>query len=241
MRKIPKIIYQVSIGSNHNHQEIQKITNIMLKINSDYEYKLLTTEKEMDNFVSKNFDKEIVESYHCLNFLVAKIDFWKYLNLYKNGGIYLDMDSLIINPLDELIRENDDAIISADGNRGLYVQWCLIFTKEHPILKQVIEVVVDNIKNNKYPNDVIKMTGSEAFSEGIQRLHFLENEKLIDHSLIKNDTDISFYTRELIQYRIYSINYGNYCLFTHNKSDLLFMNKKSWYVLNEMKLIKLLK
>ena len=241
MRKIPRVLYQVSIGLNHGHQDIQNITNKMLSMNSNYEYKLLTSEKEMDNFVSNNFDKEIVESYNCLNFLVAKIDFWRYLNLYKNGGVYLDMDSLIIKPLDELIRDDDEAIITAEGNPGLYVQWCLMFTKEHPILKKVIEIVVDNIKNNKYPNNVFKMTGPTAFTEGLNKLHLLDSEKIIDHSLINKETDISFYTKEGVQYRIYSIDYGNFCLFRHDKSHLLFMNKVSWHALNEMKLIKLLK
>ena len=241
MRKIPKVIYQVSIGLNHGHQDIQNIIHNMLRMHSDYEYKLLTSEREMDKFVSENFEKDIVDSYNCLNFLVAKIDFWKYLNLYKNGGIYLDMDSLITKPLDELIRDDDEAIISAEGNEGLYVQWCLMFVKEHPILKKTIDVVVENINNNKYPNDVFKMTGPGAFTEGINYIHFLNNEKIIDHSLINRDTDISFYTKEGLHYRIYSIDYGKFCLFRYEESDLLFMNKNSWHILNELKLIKLLK
>ena len=87
------------------------------------------------------------------------MDFWRYLALYKYGGVYLDMDSSIEKPLDDLIKPEDEAIITAEGNSGLYVQWALIFSKGHPILKKTIDLVVTNIKNNNHPNDIHKMTG----------------------------------------------------------------------------------
>jgi mannosyltransferase OCH1-like enzyme len=46
---IPKIIYQVSINLDHNNPKIQNIINKMLEINPGYEYKLVTSEKEMDD------------------------------------------------------------------------------------------------------------------------------------------------------------------------------------------------
>ena len=88
----------------------------------------------MDNFVNDHFKGEIAECYNKLNIIVAKVDLWRYLILYKYGGVYLDMDSSIEKPLDELIQENDAAIITVEGNQNLYVQWALIFSKQHPIL-----------------------------------------------------------------------------------------------------------
>ena len=61
------------------------------------------------------------------------------------------MDSIIEKSLDELIKEDDQAIITAEGNPNLYVQWGMIFSKEHPILKKTIELICNNIKNNRYP------------------------------------------------------------------------------------------
>ena len=40
---------------------------------------------------------------------------------------------------DLLIKEEDSAIITVEGNPGLYVQWGLMFSKNHPILKRTIE------------------------------------------------------------------------------------------------------
>ena len=90
----------------------------------------------MDKFVNDNFKGEIADCYNKLNIIVAKVDFWRYLVLYKYGGVYLDMDSSIERPLHELINDEDEAIITAEGNPHLYVQWALIFSKHHPILKK---------------------------------------------------------------------------------------------------------
>ena len=55
------------------------------------------------------------------------------------------MDSSILKPLDELIKEEDNAIITAENNPNTYVQWALIFSKQHPILKKIIESYIVNI------------------------------------------------------------------------------------------------
>jgi len=129
--KISKVIYQ-SWSTRKLHPIIQNKINIMMKLNPSYDHHIFT-DKEIDKFVKKNYDKGIVECYNKLNIIVAKVDFWRYLLLYKYGGIYLDMDSTILKPLDELINNHDEAIITAEGNPNLYVQWALIFSKNHPI------------------------------------------------------------------------------------------------------------
>jgi hemolysin-activating ACP:hemolysin acyltransferase len=137
------------------------------------------------------------------------------------------MDSSIESPLDELIKENDDAIITAEGNPNTYVQWALIFSKGHPILKRTIELIVDNIKNNKYPNDIIKMTGPVVYSRAIEDIHMkLFNEK-INHSQINVNTDITYKSND-ISYRIYGVDYNKYFCFKYDNSHLLYVKKKHW-------------
>ena len=44
-----------------------------------------------------------------------------------------------------------------------------MFNKEHPILKNVIDLIVDNIEKNSYPNDILNMTGPQGHSREIMR------------------------------------------------------------------------
>jgi hypothetical protein len=124
----------------------------------------------MEKFVFNNYDAIIFKSYNKLNSIIAKCDFWRYLILYKYGGIYLDLDSTITKPLDDLISVNDEAIITVE-RRLFFVQWALIFNKGHPIMKRTIELVVNNILNGNGLT-VHELTGPYVYSQAIREIYF---------------------------------------------------------------------
>ena len=138
------------------------------------------------------------------------------------------MDSSINRPLDELINEGDDAIITAEGNPDLFVQWALMFKAGHPILKIVIELVVDNIKNNKYPNDIHKMTGPSVFTQAIQIVHANTYSERINHVNIKQGTDIT-YDKNDVKYRILGIDYDGFLSCKIPECFSLFNGRKKWH------------
>ena len=223
---IPKILYQ-TWDTNMFPKDVKQRFIDMKKYYKGYEYRFFLDE-DMDNFVKENYPGEIWECYSKLNIIVAKADFWRYLILYKCGGIYLDMDSSINRPLDELINEDDDAIITAEGNPDLFVQWALMFKAGHPILKIVIELVVDNIKNNKYPNDIHKMTGPSVFTQAIQIVHANIHSERINHANIKQGTDIT-YDKNDVKYRIFGIDYDGFLSCKISECFSLFAGRKKWH------------
>lgn len=211
------------------HPIIQEKIDHFKNMNPSYTYHLYT-DVDMDNFVNEHYKGEIADCYNRLNIIVAKVDFWRYLVLYKYGGVYLDMDSTIEKPLDELIKEDDEAIITAEGNPNLYVQWGLIFCKQHPILKRTIDLVVFNIKYNMYKNNIFLMTGPPVYSRAINELHSELYSTIINHKTIEKGTDITF-KKNNISYRLYGIDYSGYFCFEHNaKYNILYHNKKHWSV-----------
>lgn len=205
---------------------IQKKIDSYKTMNPEYTY-YLYDDDEIDNFVNTHYQGIISECYNKLNIIVAKVDFWRYLVLYKYGGIYLDMDSSIEKPLNRLIKDDDEAIITAEGNADLYVQWGLIFSKQHPILKKTIELVCDNIQNNRYPNDIHKMTGPTVYTRAINEVHQKTFYNTINHKNINKNTYIIFKS-DNISYRIYGIDYNSYFSYRHNVADLLYIDKKDW-------------
>ena len=224
---IEKNIFQCYWNRNPS---IEPLVSIMINkyklMNPDYTH-YLYDENDMDNFVNENFNKEIIECYNKLNIRIARSDFWRYLVLFKYGGVYLDMDSGIEKSLDELIKEDDQAIITAEGNPNLYVQWGLIFSKEHPILKKTIELICNNIKNNSYPNDIHKMTGPMVYSKAINEIHKELFNNIINHKDIKIDTNIT-YKFNNISFRLFGIDYSSYFCFKNNLNHLLYNNNKHW-------------
>jgi mannosyltransferase OCH1-like enzyme len=216
---IEKNIFQ-SWHTNVLHPLVQSKIDSFKKMNSEYTYHLYNDD-DMDNFVNEHFKGEIAECYNRLNIIVARVDLWRYLVLYKYGGVYLDMDSSIEKPLKELIKDDDDAIITAEGNSNLYVQWALIFSKQHPILKRTIELVVCNIKNNSYPNDIHKTTGPTVYSRAIHELKF------INHAQINKNTNI-VYKSNVMSFRLYGVDFNTHFCFKHKFEHLLQTGKKHW-------------
>ena len=100
---IPKIIHQtwktVDIPEKwKGYQDSWK------KHNPEYEYKLWTDE-DVDNFMRSDFN----EYYHFfanLSPIIKKVDFFRYCLMYKEGGIYADLDMECLKPIDEIIAGN---------------------------------------------------------------------------------------------------------------------------------------
>lgn len=225
---IPKKIYQTWCTEQLPENICNNIRHF-LDMNPDYDYQLFTDE-DMENYVRNNFDDEIYHCYMRLNIIVAKTDFWRYLLLYKDGGIYLDMDGDILKPLNEMIRADDTAIITAETNPYMFVQWALFFEPGHPILKRAIEIVVYNIKNNLHPRDVHQLTGPSVFTLAVHMMHdqYIPNVSLV-HSEITAETDRIYENKEAgFKYRIFGVDYNGFCSFENPYKKELFVNKTHW-------------
>jgi len=187
-----------------------------LKMNTEYKY-YLYDDDDMDKFVKEHYPGEIYECYNRLNIIVAKVDLWRYLILYKYGGIYLDMDSSINKPLTQLIKEDDHAIITAEGNPFFFVQWALIFESGHPILRRTIEYCIENIKTNAFPNDIHKVTGPTVYTRAIQDIH----RELYGNVITSRTscTDIT-YAKGNVQYRLFGVDYNSFFSFKHPLSRI---------------------
>jgi len=222
---IPKNIFQSWYTKNLDNITHKRINEIK-QHNPDWNYHLYDDD-DIDLFVNKHFKGIISDSYNRLNIIVAKIDFWRYLVLYKYGGIYLDMDSSINGSLDNLINDNDDAIITCEKNANLYVQWGLIFNKNHVILKKTIDLVIQNIRNNAFPNNIHKMTGPTVYSVAINEVFKSMYNKPLIHKNINVNTDIT-YQEKSISFRIYGVDYNKYFTFKHKDCDILYKNKDHW-------------
>lgn len=140
----------------------------MKRKNPEYQYHFYD-DHDIQQFIRDEFPPEYIENYNKLTIGAAKADFFRYAILYKKGGVYLDIDSAVTKPFHELIDNNDEALISKERHHGLYVQWALIFNKNHPFLKRTLELMMDNIKTHRYPNNIHYTTGPTVYSNAIHQ------------------------------------------------------------------------
>jgi mannosyltransferase OCH1-like enzyme len=235
---IPKKIYQAWHDKNPKPIFKKYIENV-LQMNPDYDYELFG-EEDMYNFVSENYAGEIFECYKKLNIITAKVDFWRCLVLYKNGGIYIDIDSTFLTRLDELI-SGESAIITREPNTPYeYVQWALFFCKNHPILEKTIQNIVFNIKNRLYTNNVGRMTGPYPYTLAIDEINKLSgctidrtNNNLWSlDSNIKQYPDVQ-YNYNNFTYRIYGVQYGKYALSWVPEKDTMYTHENPHWTVEQ--------
>lgn len=176
---IPKIIIQ-TFKTSKLPWLTRFYINRFRRRNPSYAYEFYD-DKAISAFLSTEFDDELNIAYHRLNIGAAKADLFRYAVLYKKGGVYLDIDGTINCDLDNFILPGDDAILTRERNPGLFVQWALLFSPGHAILKHTIDRVKENILENKYPNDVHKMTGPTVYSEAVHK--YISDESNLNYRI----------------------------------------------------------
>lgn len=189
--EIPKIIHQ-TFSSKKLPTQIQKnVENIKFQ-NPDWVHKFYD-DGDRTNYIESNFP-ELLKYYLSISpdYGAARADFFRYLVIYKEGGVYLDIKSGLSKPLDDIIKESDSLILShwtqydprfklgfykgIQNQNGELQQWHIISVSGHPILKKVINTVCSNIQ--KYnpllhgtgKMGVLRLTGPIAYTGAITPL-----------------------------------------------------------------------
>ena len=211
------------IDKNFNKQAFLSIASFY-KTNVNFENKIYIIHKSPNSF--KKYLKKLENYFPHYNVELIKFKFKiKHLVICINNLLvfriflkHLDIDSIIEGNLSEIIDENDDAVITAEKNENCYVQWSLIFNKNHPILEKTIENLVKNIEENKYKNDVLNFS-VKPYWDAINN-SFIENNLKFSWEMINEDTNKLFNISDA-NFRIYSVDYGKYISFKHKYNHLL--------------------
>jgi len=151
---IPKIIWQT-----HNYlydslpENFAKSTRTWKYLNPTWEYKYVTSD-ERDIFVQQELP-DIYQIYKKTD-PVFQSDLWRYLVVYKYGGVYADMDSICIKPLDYMLKDyNGESLIhlkpygSSSHQVGLINNSHFAAVKNCKILKDIITLNELFVKYNK--------------------------------------------------------------------------------------------
>ena len=135
---IPKIIHQIWIGPKPMPI---KFMETWKNKNPDYEYICWTEEKIKE----KNFTFECQDIIDIVSLYHGKADIMRLEILYKYGGIYLDADSICVEPLGDCFlnnkafatyeNENKRGDLVANGNMG--------FVPNHMLCRDAINHILD--------------------------------------------------------------------------------------------------
>ena len=223
--QIPRVIHQ-TYKINDLPTEISEVVQMLKDMNPTFEYKFYN-DKDCVEFIRKNYDEETLNLYLSINpnYGSAKSDFFRYLLMYKVGGVYLDIKSCTTKPLEEVLLPTDEYILThwegldlADELKyyfGEFQNWHIICKPNHPFLKRVIEIVKDNIKNyiggsDKY--SVLRVTGPIAYSKGIIELISQHKQNSVDSPvrefLLENEIGLQYMSTTIHHHNLIDSSYS---------------------------------
>lgn len=135
----------------------------------------LYDDADIEKYIKKWWATKMYKFFKALPVGVMKADLWRYLILKTHGGVYSDIDSECLKPINEWEDEQkfDTKHILMVGleNDEHFCQWTIYSTKEHPVMKYVCEYILNNYEENGIDTDdkdfVHKTTGPGIWTDAI--------------------------------------------------------------------------
>jgi mannosyltransferase OCH1-like enzyme len=191
--RIPRVIYQThSVPLGALEPRVRAQIDEMRARNPTFEYRYLD-ERQSEAFIERRYGPALVAAYRSINpeYGPARADLLRYLVLYAEGGVYLDVKSSTAVPLESVLSDDDEYLLSnwcegACGRAnwdwllgtgfGEYQQWWIASRPGHPFLLAAIRRCLANIAAYRYdPHDeatfgkqgVLRLTGPIAYTQAI--------------------------------------------------------------------------
>jgi len=143
-QKIPKIIWQ-TMKTNQVPASMKDYTDSWINLNPEYEYRF-HDDKDILDFLKADFP-EFLEGYKKLKYGASKADLWRYLIIYKYGGLYADIDCICLTPLEKWIKP-EAAFVTQLGTNKDICQWLIVSEPNNPILLKAAQKTLQNLESN---------------------------------------------------------------------------------------------
>lgn len=215
---IPRLIHQTFMTKNLP-PEMQANVDKLQAMNPGWVHQLYD-DHDIEAFIRENYGPGVLGYYQRINprYGAARADLFRYLLLYKRGGVYLDIKSTCTQPLDQLLQPGERYVLAHWRNQpgdphegfgiqekevahiagGEFQQWHIVAAPGHPFLRAVIEAVLRNIDNYRPwlhgtgGIGVLRLTGPLVYTLAIHPLL-----ATAPHRLVANETAMG------LQYSVY--------------------------------------
>lgn len=187
--RIPRVIYQTY--KSRSLPWIARFYRAWIRCRSPGYRLELFDDGAIEAFLREAYPSNYLAAFKKLQVGAGKADFFRYAILYERGGIYLDLDAMIHVSLDRLIHDEDEALISHEAHhdpssgKPLFLQWALMFSPGHPILREALERMIDNIVHERFPHDLHRATGPTLFTQAVRSC--LDGPEDVPHRIIGTD------------------------------------------------------
>ena len=180
-QRIPRTIHQThKLARAALPAGLQNATTTWEELNLDYEYRYYD-DRGMQSYVDLHGGdvRRFREAYKIAASGAMRCDLWRYLLIWREGGVYADADAVLRQPLRSLIHDDDDGL--AGFGQDALEQHVLAYAPRHPIIGRVLHLAISDVLRLNRPLwslEVIKYTGPLQLCRAVRE--WLETTRLGD-------------------------------------------------------------
>ena len=157
------------------------------------------SDRDMERYIDEFATPEQREAFISINPLYgcARADFFRYLIIHREGGVYLDIKTALVNDLENLLQPDDELLLShwsrpmcgldkwpiECGEEGEFQNFHIVGKKNSPLLGIVLDHVTRNIKDDPGKeggkHHVLVTTGPVAYTIALKRSLSNHNYRIV--------------------------------------------------------------
>jgi mannosyltransferase OCH1-like enzyme len=212
-QEIPKTIMQ----TGRFHSDMNHCSLMWQSENEDYQY-IFFDDEACISYLKRYFPDEVVQSFHTLVPGAFKADLFRYAFLYRQGGVYADLDTQPLCRLTEILPKGFEFVSASErfDIQGVHTSF-IACVPGCPFLYRCIERIVHNCKHEYYPKpypyNELEITGPILLSSALNSIckpgqYVCDGKRCLLHEFSKEGIIRSH--KPLINFKIPNFPSSNY-------------------------------
>jgi mannosyltransferase OCH1-like enzyme len=174
---VPHIIHQTAPANQSKwHVAWKPCQASWQKIYPNYTYRMWTDE-DIDEFIRTHYPKfyPLFKSYPHH---IQRVDVVRYFILYEFGGIYADMDYMVLKSFEHLLPAGKVSIAESPHGRERFQNALMASPPNHPFWRVVLDECITVLQSPNFPriqNNVLQTTGPQVIVRSIDKVPEMVN------------------------------------------------------------------
>lgn len=185
--EIPFIIWQTNFT---NRMTLPLYVNHLYnrRLAPEFAYRYVSTEERLQYFQTYA-DPELLSAYCKLTDGAAQADLWRCFVLYREGGIYMDIDATLTQSLAGCLSGRQELFLT---NYGEFTNFFMATRPKSPIFAEFLHTIVENIHQYDFSGHegVFSTTGPQALYQVLQHhpeIQYLPHQQICVQGAFSNE------------------------------------------------------
>jgi hypothetical protein len=148
-REISKLSLFITYKSKEKVPE--KVWNNLVKYAPEFQVRFFDDE-QCKEYLAKHFNPLILKRYMTLRSGAHRADLWRYCALYREGGLYIDIKTILFGPLAKVLQDHQNLTVISAMKKSVYQGVLYCREPKNPTLQKAIYHIVGTSNLSLYSN-----------------------------------------------------------------------------------------